>query len=59
VLLFSACTDIIDANNRTLYNHKGSVLGSTIRTSAENDYRSVQNGENPLKRPTYDEYMGQ
>jgi len=53
VFLFVGCSD---KNNKDMYGRKYNIFDTHLPTSAENDYRSVQNGENPMKRPSYDEY---
>ena len=55
-LLFSACSE---KGKRAMYKEQLNLFDSQIHTSAEKDYRSMQNGENPMKRPSYEEYREQ
>ena len=51
--LFVGCSD---KSNRGMYDRKENFFDAHLNTSAENDYHAIQNGENPMKRPSYDEY---
>lgn len=42
-----------------MYDNQANIFDSHTQTQTENDQRSIQNGQNPMKRPSYDEYMQQ
>jgi len=59
VLLFSACSQ---KDYKHMYTEQYTIfdeLGSNPHTSAENNVKTMQNGQNPMKRPSYDEYRQQ
>ena len=53
LLLFSACSE---KDYRYMYTEQENIFENKPQTSAERNYRTMQNGENPMKRPSYDEY---
>ena len=53
LLFFSACTE---QDYRHMYDDRYIIINGSPRTAAESDYESLQNGQNPMKRPSYDEY---
>jgi len=53
ILLFSACSE---KTYEEMYKNQTNVFNCHANTAAENDNTAVLNGENPMKRPSYDEY---
>ena len=51
--LFLACSE---KTYKTMYDEQFSLFDSTAHTSAERDNQAINNGENPMRRPSYDEY---
>jgi len=41
---------------RNIYENQENIFDAHLNTRAENDNHSIQNGTNPIKRPSYDEY---
>jgi uncharacterized protein YcfL len=53
LLLFSACSE---KAYEDMYRNQTNIFDSYPNLQVENDNRTLQNGENPMKRPSYDEY---
>jgi len=59
ILLFSACSQ---KDYKHMYTEQYNIFdtyGSNPHTSAENNVKTMQDGQNPMKRPSYDEYRQQ
>ena len=59
LLWFSACSQ---KDYKHMYTEQYTIFdtyGANPKTSAENNVKTMQNGENPMKRPSYDEYRQQ
>jgi len=59
VLLFSACSEKDYKHMYTEQYNVSDLLNGTSQTSAESNVKTMQNGQNPMKRPSYDEYRQQ
>jgi len=53
LLLFSACSE---KDYRHIYTEQTNFFDNRLHTSAECSVQTMQNGENPMNRPSYDEY---
>jgi len=56
LLLLSACSEQDYKYMYTEQENVFDILNNKPHTSAERDYKTIQNGQNPMKRPSYDEY---
>lgn len=57
ILLFSACSQ---KDYKHMYTEQYTIFdtyGSNPHTSSENNVKTMQNGQNPMKRPSYEEYQ--
>jgi len=53
ILLFTACSQI---DYKGMYDNQTNIFDLHMQTQGENEQNSIQRGENPISRPTYDEY---
>lgn len=53
LLIFLGCNK---KQYKHMYDNKLNVLDYPIKTQGQNDHNTIQNGQNPMKRPSYDEY---
>ncbi len=50
---FSSCSQ---KDYKNMYTEQYNIFNTHTETSAENNVKTMQEGENPMKRPSYDEY---
>jgi uncharacterized protein YcfL len=53
VFSFFGCSE---KQYRNIYENQENIFDAHLNTRAENDNHNIQNGKNPMKRPSYDEY---
>jgi len=53
LLVFLGCSE---KQYQHMYDNKTNIFDSHMQTQGENEQNSIQNGQNPMKRPSYDEY---
>ncbi len=54
VILFLGCSQI---DYKNMYDNQVNIFDAHAQTQSRNDQRSIQNSINPMKRPSYDEYI--